>query len=127
MKKPSFRGGMKLSTSIVLMSIGGLAIAVAAMALVVYLNLASSTAQLARDNQLVNLRTAATIFGEVVPGATVEWSADNQVTAMTVPAMPEFTDNALIEEITRVTGETATVFACPTDRADPRGIEKPEL
>ena len=118
MKKPSFRGGMKLSTSIVLMSIGGLAIAVAAMALVVYLNLASSTAQLARDNQLVNLRTAATIFGEVVPGATVEWSADNQVTAMTVPAMPEFTDNALIEEITRVTGETATVFAWDEESQD---------
>ncbi|WP_417308868.1 methyl-accepting chemotaxis protein [Devosia sp.] len=117
-KKNAVRGGVKLSTAIVLMSIGGLAIAVAAMALVVYLNLASSTAQLARDNQLVNLRTAATIFSEVVPGAELEWSADNEVTGITVPAMPEFTDNTMIEEITRVTGETATVFAWDEESQD---------
>ncbi|WDR00353.1 methyl-accepting chemotaxis protein [Devosia sp. J2-20] len=118
MKKISFRGGMKLSTSIVVMAIGGVAVAVAAVAMVVYLNLAAGTAQLARDNQLANLRIAATVFGQAVEGTEVNWTADNQVAGVTVPAMPEFTDNALIEQITQVTGETATVFAWDPETED---------
>ena len=118
MKKISFRGGMKLSTSIMVMAIGGVAVAVAAVAMVVYLNLAAGTAQLARDNQLANLRIAATVFGQAVEGTEVNWTADNQVAGVTVPAMPEFTDNALIEQITQVTGETATVFAWDPETED---------
>ncbi|MBS3849588.1 Cache 3/Cache 2 fusion domain-containing protein [Devosia sp. BSSL-BM10] len=109
---------MKLSTSIMVMAIGGVAVAVAAVAMVVYLNLAAGTAQLARDNQLANLRIAATVFGQAVEGTEVNWTADNQVAGVTVPAMPEFTDNALIEQITQVTGETATVFAWDPETED---------
>jgi len=118
MKKISFRGGMKLSTSIMVMAIGGVAVAVAAVAMVVYLNLAAGTAQLARDNQLANLRIAATVFGQAIEGTEVQWTADNQVAGVTVTAMPEFTDNALIEQITQVTGETATVFAWDAESED---------
>ncbi len=110
-RKFALIGGVKLSTSILFLAIGSLALAIAAVAVVVYINLSSGTAQIARDTQLSNLRIAATIFSGSMPGTELTWTEDNEIDRLTVWAMPEFSNNNLIDEITKVTGETATMFA----------------
>ncbi len=110
-RKFALIGGVKLSTSILFLAIGSLALAIAAVAVVVYINLSSGTAQIARDTQLSNLRIAATIFSGSMPGTELTWTEDDEIDRLTVWAMPEFSNNNLIDEITKVTGETATMFA----------------
>lgn len=117
-KNISILNRVKLSTTIVAMSVGSLIVAIGTICAVAYFNLSAATADMALDNQNGNLRVAATIFEEVLDGTTVEWTAEQQVKSITTASIPESINNAEIDEIARATGETATVFVWNDAKGD---------
>jgi len=68
--------------------------------------------------QNTSLRIAATAFQDAFEGVRVDWNADKNVQRITVDALPEFQNHALIDKIARMTGETATVFAWNPENRD---------
>ena len=117
-KKPPLISHIKLSSSIAMMAIGAVAISILAITASVFLNLRAGTADIATQNQITNIRVATSLFSRSMPGTEVVWSENNEVQSITVWAMPEFSNNNLIDSITQVTGETATVFAWDEETQD---------
>ncbi|MEQ8447236.1 MAG: methyl-accepting chemotaxis protein [Pelagibacterium sp.] len=107
--RPTFKN-IKISTSVVLLFLVTLALSVGSIFWLVDSELRSEIARTAHDNQQSNLRVAATMLVDAVEGGEVAWNGQNEVTGVTLPAIPDFIDNELIDRITQVTGETATVF-----------------
>ena len=107
----------KLSTAILGAILASVAFAVAAISLGQYSFLSARTAQMAVDSQNQNIRIAASMLEISLDGTSVSWNG-NAVTGITMTAMPEFTNDVLIDEITRVTGETATLFAWDPETGD---------
>jgi len=107
--RPTFKN-IKISTSVVLLFLVTLALSVGSIFWLVDSELRSEIARTAHDNQQSNLRVAATMLVDAVEGGEVAWNDQNEVTGVTLPAIPDFIDNELIDRITQVTGETATVF-----------------
>ncbi|AEQ52050.1 methyl-accepting chemotaxis protein [Pelagibacterium halotolerans] len=115
--RPSIKN-IKLSTSVVFLFLAVLALSIGSIFWLVDSELRSEIARTAHDNQQSNLRVAATMLADAVEGGEVVWNSDNEVSGVTLPAIPEFTDNALIDKITQVTGETATVFVWDEETQD---------
>ena len=63
------------------------------------------------------LRTAATLIEQRLTGAKVEWSGPS-VTRVTLSSLPIQGDHRLIDEISRVTGGTATLFVYDAGQDD---------
>ncbi|MGE0847690.1 MAG: Cache 3/Cache 2 fusion domain-containing protein, partial [Flavobacteriaceae bacterium] len=70
------------------------------------------------ERQEKNLRIAATMMVRAVPGMEVEWTGEGNVARITVPALPEFGNHDLIDQIGRMTGETATLFVWDEESKD---------
>ncbi|MGU3494606.1 methyl-accepting chemotaxis protein [Xanthobacteraceae bacterium A53D] len=70
----------------------------------------------ARQN--VAIRAAATMLSKAVPGTRIEWSAEGNVNRLVMPALPEAGDHGLIDEISRISDGTATIFAFDAARND---------
>ncbi len=109
---------LRIATSVLLMVVGVLAVSAAAIIFVTDMNLKAGTAEVARQNQVSNLRVAATLFTKAVPGSAVTWSENNEVESITAWSIPEFNNHNMIDQITQVTGETATVFAFDAESQD---------
>ncbi len=107
----SFVTKIKTSTSILIMAVGSLAVAIGAITFVVNYNLSKGTAGMVRENLHSNLRVASTIFEKALPGTEIEWDQDNDITAITTWNIPEFRNDNLSDQITRITDETAAVYA----------------
>ena len=104
-------GNVKLTTMIAALVISAIIVAVAVVTAAVYINLSASTRATALGQQVINLKTAATILQGSLPGAEIVWSETNQIEQIATWAMPkEFPNNDLVESIGRVTGEAVTIF-----------------
>jgi methyl-accepting chemotaxis protein len=57
------------------------------------------------------LRTASHVFAQATPQARVERDAQGRVARIVVPAMPTYTDHAMIDQVVALTSGSATVFA----------------
>ncbi|WP_027487907.1 methyl-accepting chemotaxis protein [Allorhizobium undicola] len=64
------------------------------------------------ESQDSNLRVAATILENQVPGVQVTWAADGNVAKITADSLPaSFDTTQMIDSIGRMTGQTATLFS----------------
>ena len=70
------------------------------------------------ERQNASLRTAATLLRKAIPETSYAVDRDGHVSKLTLPAVPEFTDHALIDEIGQVTRETVTIFAWDAGKQD---------
>src|SRR5690606_7930399 len=78
----------------------------------IFLNLSGSVRDTATRQQLVNLKTAATILQNKLPGATVTWTEDGTgIAGIEVFGMPgRFSDHEIVDSIARITGEAAAIY-----------------
>ena len=114
-----FIGNIKLTTMIAALVISAIIVSVAVISAAIYVNLSASTSQAAMRQQLTNLKTAATILEGNLPGAEVVWSEEGTITAIHTWAMPrKFLDNTMVDSISRVTGEAATIFGWDPELED---------
>ncbi|MEM1044822.1 MAG: Cache 3/Cache 2 fusion domain-containing protein [Pseudomonadota bacterium] len=93
-------------------------VSLAAVGFLVYTVIAQQAADNAVRQQDTSLRVAATFLQNSVDDVSVKWATDGNVARIEVPRLPEFTSHEMIDEIGRMTGETATVFAWNSDNAD---------
>ncbi|MGV8834310.1 MAG: methyl-accepting chemotaxis protein [Devosia sp.] len=106
-----FIANIKLTTMIAALVISAIIVSVSVVSVAIFINLRSATTETAMRQQITNLKTAATILEGSLPGAEVSWSEQGDITAISTWAMPrKFLDNGLVDSISRVTGEAATVF-----------------
>jgi len=109
---------LKISTAMALANMTFLLLAMLIVGFIVYQVANQQAAREATNKQNGSLRTAATLFAERIEGARITWESDGNVRRIELGALPEFTDHNLIEAITRITGETATVFAWDPESQD---------
>ncbi|GGB58731.1 methyl-accepting chemotaxis protein [Roseibium aquae] len=113
-----FLSRVNISTAMVIANSGFLLLAMLVVGFIVYHVASGQAAQSATDKQNESLRAAATLFAERIDGAKISWNSDGNVRRIELEALPEFTNHDLIESITRITGETATVFAWDEETRD---------
>ena len=107
---------LRSSTTAVVTVTGFLAVFVATsvLALVSYVILAGHVADGAAERQTANIRVAATVFERDLPGTRVEW-AKNGLPRIVMPQIPAFEDHRTVDAVSRVTGDTTTLFAYEAD------------
>jgi len=106
-----FFGNIKLTTGIAALVISSMIVAVGAVTAVNYVNLSASTRAVAEAQQVVNIKTAATIVQGALPGADVEWAEDGAIAALKTWAMPrQLLNHEMVDSIARVTTETASIY-----------------
>nr|WP_244318522.1 methyl-accepting chemotaxis protein [Roseibium hamelinense] len=93
-------------------------LAMAAVGFIVYSVADNQAKETAVSKQNASLRVAATIFQERIEGTQVTWAGNGNVSRIELAALPVFNDHEMIETITRMTGETATVFAFDPETSD---------
>jgi len=73
----------------------------------------------AADAQEMNLRVAAaTVQQTVIPNLEIRHGADGAITRLVAPAIPEFSNHAMIDGIGQQTGQTATIFVWDSTERD---------
>jgi methyl-accepting chemotaxis protein len=114
-----FFGNIRLTSAIVTMVIVAILIAVMTVSGAIYMSLSSTLRQQAEEQQRANLKTAATILANNLPGAEVTWGEDGSLVSISTFAMPrQFLNHDIVDSIVRLTGESATIFGFDAAQSD---------
>jgi methyl-accepting chemotaxis protein len=103
-------GNIRMTSAIlalVMISIIGSILAVSGS---IYLNLHEQAIGESKDRQSANLAVAATILERRIPGSVQEWTADGKMASFQSFAIPPLYTTEVIDSVTRVTGEDATIY-----------------
>nr|WP_269467974.1 methyl-accepting chemotaxis protein [Devosia ureilytica] len=93
------------------MVVAAILVSVSVVSAAIYLNLSGTLREQAEAQQASNLKTAATILSNNLPGADVAWTEDGALESISTFAMPrQFLNHDIVDSIVRLTGETATIF-----------------
>ncbi|WP_186386287.1 methyl-accepting chemotaxis protein [Stappia sp. TSB10P1A] len=94
-------------------------LALGTVATVIYLVIAERITHDAVTRQDASLRIAATIVDRDMPGTSVTWGSDGNVSRVIMESIPdEISDHTMIDTIGRMTGETVTVFKWDPESRD---------
>ena len=105
-----FLGNIRMTTAIaalVLMSIVG---SIAAVSGAIYLNLRERSIAEGELQQDTNLGVAATILERRISGSVLNWTPEGTIDAFQSWAVPPFYDTEIIDSVTRVTKQDATIY-----------------
>ena len=111
------RKKLSLVVVVTLAIVAMVALASAAQIFVAYKSL-SSFASDAEARQRMNLRIAATTLKNDQSDAIVEWTANGDASRIILDRVPEFTEHGLVDEMTRLTGATTTIFGYDSGRGE---------
>jgi methyl-accepting chemotaxis protein len=100
----------KLTSLIGALTIGAVLTTSACLLLLVHLQLKGDVANRSLHNQELSLGLGATLLEAQVPGTEVRWSADGKVEKIVAERLPDLSNHALVDSVSRVTGEPATIF-----------------
>lgn len=114
----SFFARLRITTAMSLACAGFFTVAMVLVGVIVFTIADKQAARTAVDKQNASLKVAATIFSERIDGVRITRGADGNIERIEVRELPEFADHAMIETITGMTGETATVFAWDAESRD---------
>jgi methyl-accepting chemotaxis protein len=109
---------LKLRTRLVLIVLGLISLAAAAVGGSAIYILEDEIAAQVIERQNASLRTAAVLLRKTVPETQFTITKAGRVTKLTLPEIPDFPDHSMIDEIGSVTGETATVFEWEDENRD---------
>nr|WP_314256970.1 methyl-accepting chemotaxis protein [uncultured Devosia sp.] len=103
-------GNIRMTTTIaalVLISIIG---SIAAVSGAIYMNLHASSMEDSKLQQETNLAVAATILERRISGSVLNWTPEGTMAAFQSWAVPPFYDTEIIDSVTRVTRQDATIY-----------------
>ncbi len=109
---------IRLTTRAILVTLVLLVAAIGATSLAIVQVLDDQTRQEVIDRQSTNLRIAASVLQRGLPDLEARYDAHGDVSRLVLPAIPAFDGHGMIDEVGRLTGETATVFAFDPDNGD---------
>ncbi|WP_332692500.1 methyl-accepting chemotaxis protein [Devosia sp.] len=107
-------GNIRMTTAIaalVLISIIG---SIAAVSGAIYMNLHARSLADSRMQQETNLAVAATILERRISGSVLNWTDEGTMDAFQSWAVPPFYDTEIIDSVTRVTKQDATIYVLDT-------------
>lgn len=108
---------LKLSEKISLAFVALMVMFAAAMMGVMGSVLYAEAGRNAQIRQTIAVKTAASLIEHSFPGASVEWEAGS-LKRLVVPKVPDLSSHAFVEEVSRITGGTATVFGYDAAKDD---------
>ncbi|WIY52493.1 methyl-accepting chemotaxis protein [Devosia sp. YIM 151766] len=113
-------GNIKLTTMIATLVVSAVLVSIAVISAAIFVTMSGSVQVTAERQQLVNLKTAATILQSKLPGAEIAWSEDDgSIAGISVFAMPgRFTDHGIVDAIALITGEAAAIYVWDEAAAD---------
>ncbi|SFV37143.1 methyl-accepting chemotaxis protein [Devosia crocina] len=110
---------IKLTTAIVWLVVTAIVFSTAAMILAVYMNLGTQLREQAIDQQHSDLRAAATILANSMPGTEASWSESGELEGIVAWALPRlFINHDIVDSVVRMTGESATIFSWDAEQQD---------
>ena len=104
-------GHVNLARLIGLFMIGVVALTAACLVGVVALQMQGAAASDTLKYQNSALRVAADIVHRQFPGTAIDWTQGGDVDKVVMDTVPAFSDNVMIDEVARVAGQDATIFA----------------
>ncbi|MBE7732965.1 Cache 3/Cache 2 fusion domain-containing protein [Devosia sp. CC-YST696] len=108
-----------MTSAIAALVIYSILFSVAVVSAAIYFNLNAALRAQMETQQSSNLRTAATLLANNLPGAEVVWAEDGQIATLTTWAMPrQFLNHELVDSIARLTGESAAIFGWDAEKSD---------
>lgn len=108
---------LKLSVKISLAFVGLMTVFAAVMMVVVGTVLYAEAARNAQTRQAIAVKTAASLIERSFPGAAAEWEAGS-VKRLMVPKLPDLSSHQFVDDVSRITGGTATVFGYDAAKDD---------
>jgi methyl-accepting chemotaxis protein len=111
----TFFANIRMTTAITALMVLSILLSIGIVSAAVYANLRSQSEAAAAEQQRVNLGIAATILERRISGSVVTWLADGRIESFHSFAIPPFFDSAIVDSITRVTGQEAAVFVFEPD------------
>ena len=115
---PGFWSHMKLTARTTVLTLLLLIVTIGVTSLGTVQVLRDRTTEQVIDRQSSNLRIATVSLGITYPELTTRYDGEGNVARLILPAIPDFTNHSMIDEIGRLTGETATVFAYEPENGD---------
>jgi methyl-accepting chemotaxis protein len=100
------------------LTIGAVLTTAVALLLLVHFRLQNGVGEEAQRRQTVSLAVAATLLGDMVPSTEVSWSGGGTVDRISLDRLPDVSDHVLVDRISRITGEPATMFVYDSGRDD---------
>jgi methyl-accepting chemotaxis protein len=112
-------GNIRMTSAIAALVIAAILLSVTLVSAAIYLNLSATLRLQAESQQRGNLKTAATILANNLPGSGVTWTEAGDLATVTAWAMPrQFINHEIVDSVVRLTGETATIFGFDPDLQD---------
>ncbi|MBU0726228.1 MAG: Cache 3/Cache 2 fusion domain-containing protein [Alphaproteobacteria bacterium] len=112
------RFSVSLRGKLVILALCLIALSVAAVGGATAYILQKNIASQVIERQNASLRTAAVLLKKAIPETSFAVSKEGRVSALTLPAIPDFANHNMIDEIGLLTGETATVFVWDAAQQD---------
>ncbi|HYD15944.1 MAG TPA: methyl-accepting chemotaxis protein, partial [Hyphomicrobium sp.] len=109
---------VKLETLISLLTIAAVVVSTACLMLVMHQQLNADAERRAIENQQLSLRIGAEMLSTVHPETRIVWGQSGAVEKIVMNAVPEDKEHALVDAMTRMTGEPFTLFAYNTEKDD---------
>jgi methyl-accepting chemotaxis protein len=109
---------MNLAKAISIMMVSLVMVTVFVLVAVIMQEMQADTARSALKYQNSALRIAGDLMSREIPATQVDWAADGDLAKVTLDTYPDLSNNHLIDEVARVSGQQATVFAYDAAKDD---------
>jgi len=103
-------GNIKMTTAIATLVITSIIGSIAVVSGAIYLNLHAQSVVDSELQQDANLAVAATILERRISGSVLNWAEDGTIDGFQSWAIPPFYDNEIIDSVTRVTKQDASIY-----------------
>ncbi|WP_240231000.1 methyl-accepting chemotaxis protein [Devosia lacusdianchii] len=105
-----FFGNIKMTTAIAALVLVAIIGSIAAVSATIYMSLYSQSIAESRVEQSANLGVAATILERRISGSVLNWTPEGTMDAFQSWAIPPFYDTEVIDSVTRVTKQDASIY-----------------
>lgn len=106
----SILGRFKLTSQIGALTITSVLTTSIALLVLAYAQLQSDIAQRAVQRQELSIRIGAILFKAAYPQTEITWSPERRVERIVLDRLPESGNQVIVDRITSITGEPATIF-----------------
>ncbi|MHA6689010.1 methyl-accepting chemotaxis protein [Devosia sp. A449] len=107
-------GNIKMTTAIAALVLVAIIGSIAAVSGAIYLNLHDRSIADSQMQQETNLAVAATILERRISGSVLNWTDEGTMAAFQSWAIPPFYDTEIIDSVTRVTKQDASIYVMDT-------------
>jgi methyl-accepting chemotaxis protein len=105
-----FFGNVKMTAAIAALVLCSIIGSIAVVSGVIYMNLHARSIETSKSQQETNVAVAATILERRISGSVMNWTPEGKIDAFQSWAIPPFYDNEIIDSVTRVTRQDATLY-----------------